>query len=130
MEKEKGKASNSNSTSQRGDGSLVVLNVYDLTPINNYMYWFGFGIFHSGIEGEPSILSLSLFQHDLCTAAFAFAFAFFFGNLYIALRRLLFQSLIYAASLNVFSFRLELRHYGPTAWLRVQLFSIKGEKLI
>ncbi|TKY54898.1 DeSI protein [Spatholobus suberectus] len=30
--------------------TLVVLNVYDLTPINNYVYWFGFGIFHSGIE--------------------------------------------------------------------------------
>ncbi|XP_074273900.1 deSI-like protein At4g17486 isoform X2 [Silene latifolia] len=28
----------------------VVLNVYDLTPLNNYTYWFGFGIFHSGIE--------------------------------------------------------------------------------
>lgn len=28
----------------------VVLNVYDLTPINGYTYWFGFGIFHSGIE--------------------------------------------------------------------------------
>lgn len=34
----------------------VLLNVYDLTPVNNYVYWFGFGIFHSGIEG----LSLSL----------------------------------------------------------------------
>ncbi|XP_058190967.1 deSI-like protein At4g17486 isoform X6 [Rhododendron vialii] len=30
--------------------SLLYLNVYDLTPINNYLYWFGFGIFHSGIE--------------------------------------------------------------------------------
>ncbi|CAN0900268.1 DeSI-like protein At4g17486 [Linum grandiflorum] len=30
--------------------TLVLLNVYDLTPINNYTYWFGFGIFHSGIE--------------------------------------------------------------------------------
>lgn len=30
----------------------VVLNVYDLTPANNYSYWFGFGIFHSGIEGD------------------------------------------------------------------------------
>jgi hypothetical protein len=30
----------------------VVLNVYDLTPLNNYFYWFGFGIFHSGIQGS------------------------------------------------------------------------------
>ena len=28
----------------------VYLNVYDLTPVNNYLYWFGIGIFHSGIE--------------------------------------------------------------------------------
>ncbi|XP_034699461.1 deSI-like protein At4g17486 [Vitis riparia] len=28
----------------------VILNVYDLTPLNNYIYWFGCGIFHSGIE--------------------------------------------------------------------------------
>ncbi|KAF8380564.1 hypothetical protein HHK36_028052 [Tetracentron sinense] len=28
----------------------LYLNVYDLTPINNYLYWFGLGIFHSGIE--------------------------------------------------------------------------------
>ncbi|KAJ8770188.1 hypothetical protein K2173_011523 [Erythroxylum novogranatense] len=45
----------SNSTSLRDNGNTrsetqVVLNVYDLTPINNYTYWFGFGIFHSGIE--------------------------------------------------------------------------------
>ncbi|KAK9130779.1 hypothetical protein Sjap_011266 [Stephania japonica] len=31
-------------------GSPVFLNVYDLTPLNNYSYWFGLGIFHSGIE--------------------------------------------------------------------------------
>ncbi|KAL9260183.1 DeSI-like protein [Drosera capensis] len=30
--------------------SLLYLNVYDLTPLNNYLYWFGLGIFHSGIE--------------------------------------------------------------------------------
>ncbi|XP_042510152.1 deSI-like protein At4g17486 [Macadamia integrifolia] len=28
----------------------VFLNVYDLTPMNNYMSWFGVGIYHSGIE--------------------------------------------------------------------------------
>ncbi|RWW71667.1 hypothetical protein BHE74_00020575 [Ensete ventricosum] len=32
----------------------LYLNVYDLTPINKYLYWFGLGIFHSGIEGAPS----------------------------------------------------------------------------
>ncbi|XP_057509984.1 deSI-like protein At4g17486 isoform X1 [Actinidia eriantha] len=30
--------------------ALLYLNVYDLTPVNNYLYWFGLGIFHSGIE--------------------------------------------------------------------------------
>ncbi|KAH9623119.1 hypothetical protein KSS87_001694 [Heliosperma pusillum] len=33
-----------------GVETQVVLNVYDLTPLNHYTYWFGFGIFHSGIE--------------------------------------------------------------------------------
>ncbi|KAL4342530.1 hypothetical protein GQ457_08G000510 [Hibiscus cannabinus] len=28
----------------------VVLHVYDLTRINDYSFWFGLGIFHSGIE--------------------------------------------------------------------------------
>lgn len=31
--------------------TMVYLNVYDLTPANNYLYMFGVGIFHSGIEG-------------------------------------------------------------------------------
>ncbi|KAH6780022.1 PPPDE putative thiol peptidase family protein [Perilla frutescens var. hirtella] len=28
----------------------VYLNVYDLTPINGYVYWAGVGVFHSGVE--------------------------------------------------------------------------------
>ncbi|KAK4487765.1 hypothetical protein RD792_005556 [Penstemon davidsonii] len=28
----------------------VYLNVYDLTPINGYVYWAGLGIFHSGVD--------------------------------------------------------------------------------
>lgn len=30
----------------------VYLNVYDLTPVNGYVYWAGLGIFHSGVEGQ------------------------------------------------------------------------------
>lgn len=40
----------SRSSSSDEGGVPVVLNVYDLTPLNNYLYWFGVGIFHSGIE--------------------------------------------------------------------------------
>lgn len=42
----------SNTGAKRGQSSraLLYLNVYDLTPINNYLYWVGLGIFHSGIE--------------------------------------------------------------------------------
>jgi hypothetical protein len=39
-------------------GTPVVLNVYDLTPMNNYLYWFGLGIFHSGIEGAYALTCL------------------------------------------------------------------------
>ncbi|KAK4269465.1 hypothetical protein QN277_022619 [Acacia crassicarpa] len=28
----------------------VYLNVYDLTPINGYAYWFGLGVYHSGVQ--------------------------------------------------------------------------------
>ena len=30
----------------------VYINVYDLTPINGYAYWFGLGIYHSGVQGQ------------------------------------------------------------------------------
>ncbi|XP_021659626.2 deSI-like protein At4g17486 isoform X2 [Hevea brasiliensis] len=38
------------SSQNENTDAQVVLNVYDLTSVNNYTYWFGFGIFHSGIE--------------------------------------------------------------------------------
>ncbi|MBA0847517.1 hypothetical protein Goshw_019110 [Gossypium schwendimanii] len=47
------KVSNSSSEDQNVSSyneTDVILNVYDLTPLNNYSYWVGFGIFHSGIE--------------------------------------------------------------------------------
>ncbi|KAJ1383658.1 PPPDE putative peptidase domain [Sesbania bispinosa] len=36
--------------SDKNSGAMVYLNIYDLTPINNYLYMFGLGIFHSGIQ--------------------------------------------------------------------------------
>lgn len=44
-----------NNNAAKTDGSYetpVILNVYDLTPANQYSVWLGFGIFHSGIEGK------------------------------------------------------------------------------
>jgi hypothetical protein len=43
-----------------GTGTPVLLNVYDLTPVNDYLYWLGFGVFHSGIEGIGSLFATSL----------------------------------------------------------------------
>lgn len=39
----------------------VYLNVYDLTPMNGYVYWAGLGIYHSGVEGEITILGCNVF---------------------------------------------------------------------
>ncbi|KAM0849628.1 hypothetical protein ACQ4PT_053600 [Festuca glaucescens] len=44
----------------------VVLNVYDLTPINNYMHWCGLGIFHSAVEVHGSEYSFG--AHDYPTS--------------------------------------------------------------
>ncbi|XP_042442186.1 deSI-like protein At4g17486 isoform X2 [Zingiber officinale] len=38
------------STSTSSGSAPVYLNVYDLTPINGYMYWLGLGIYHTGVE--------------------------------------------------------------------------------
>ncbi|GAU15058.1 hypothetical protein TSUD_07960 [Trifolium subterraneum] len=36
---------------KKKSGSVpVYLNVYDLTPINGYAYWFGLGVYHSGVQ--------------------------------------------------------------------------------
>lgn len=42
----------SDSESSSSSRVQLYLNVYDLTPLNNYMYWFGVGIYHSGIEAH------------------------------------------------------------------------------
>lgn len=39
----------------------VYLNVYDLTPMNGYLYWAGLGIFHSGVEGTQKTYKNLLF---------------------------------------------------------------------
>ncbi|XP_077210796.1 deSI-like protein At4g17486 [Tasmannia lanceolata] len=59
----------SSPSSQVNDGnctSQVFLNVYDLTPLNNYMYFFGLGIFHSGIEVHGSEYGFG--AHDFPTS--------------------------------------------------------------
>ncbi|KAG9148082.1 hypothetical protein Leryth_003654 [Lithospermum erythrorhizon] len=38
------------SAEQDPSNAPVYLNVYDLTPLNGYVYWAGLGIFHSGVE--------------------------------------------------------------------------------
>ncbi|XP_062146722.1 deSI-like protein At4g17486 isoform X1 [Alnus glutinosa] len=48
-------SSSSSMDNEQRDGvqksrALLYLNVYDLTPVNNYLYWFGLGVFHSGVE--------------------------------------------------------------------------------
>ncbi|KAL3700550.1 hypothetical protein R1sor_018572 [Riccia sorocarpa] len=44
----------------------IYLNVYDLTPMNGYIYWFGLGIFHSGIEAHG--LEYAFGAHDYPTS--------------------------------------------------------------
>ncbi|ERN00211.1 hypothetical protein AMTRI_Chr13g115900 [Amborella trichopoda] len=59
----------SNSSLERRNGgnrTQLYLNVYDLTPINNYLYWVGLGIFHSGIEVHG--LEYGFGAHDFPTS--------------------------------------------------------------
>ncbi|KAF4374760.1 hypothetical protein CsatB_004289 [Cannabis sativa] len=45
-------SSGSSSANGKANRALLYLNIYDLTPVNNYLYWFGLGIYHSGIEAH------------------------------------------------------------------------------
>lgn len=44
----------------------IYLNVYDLTPMNKYVYWFGLGIFHSGISAHGAEYAFG--AHDYSTS--------------------------------------------------------------
>lgn len=44
----------------------IFLNVYDLTPMNSYVYWVGLGIFHSGIEAHGAEYAFG--AHDFPTS--------------------------------------------------------------
>jgi deubiquitinase DESI2 len=46
----------SNRTTISSSSTAVYLNIYDISPLNHYLYWFGLGIFHSGIEGPIPLL--------------------------------------------------------------------------
>ncbi|KAK9666495.1 hypothetical protein RND81_14G188600 [Saponaria officinalis] len=39
-----------NSCVDVGGSIPVYLNVYDITPLNGYAYWFGLGVYHSGVQ--------------------------------------------------------------------------------
>ncbi|KAJ8526735.1 hypothetical protein K7X08_029212 [Anisodus acutangulus] len=62
--------SSSSSSKEQYNGeknrALLYLNVYDLTPVNNYLYWVGLGVFHSGIEVHG--LEYGYGAHDYSTS--------------------------------------------------------------
>ncbi|KAE9609262.1 hypothetical protein Lal_00020674 [Lupinus albus] len=43
----------------------VYLNVYDLTPINGYAYWFGLGVYHSGVQVHGIEYGFGAHEHDI-----------------------------------------------------------------
>ncbi|KAL4194264.1 hypothetical protein AMTRI_Chr05g58480 [Amborella trichopoda] len=60
-----------------GDPAQLYLNIYDLTPVNDYLYWFGLGIYHSGIETMPLFvpnISLSVQMRNCRFATLAYMF--------------------------------------------------------
>lgn len=61
-----------------GGSVPVYLNVYDLTPMNDYGYWLGLGVFHSGVEGESRLLYFFLSQFRFLGLAYSIRI-FLFG---------------------------------------------------
>lgn len=62
-----------NSSCEETGSVPVYLNVYDLTPINGYAYWFGLGVYHSGVQGLFSYyLLLSTFRLYIFLSAASF----------------------------------------------------------
>lgn len=107
-----GSANTSNSSSEYENmnntinDNRVVLNVYDLTPINNYTYWFGFGIFHTGIEGQ-------FYSVLVCLSFLIFLFMnslllFLFGICFNFIHWLVVQDVLLVFLLFLFSFFLNL----------------------
>ncbi|KAG0462481.1 hypothetical protein HPP92_020957 [Vanilla planifolia] len=54
------------STEKASGNAPVYLNVYDLTPLNGYVYWAGLGIFHSGVEVHG--VEYAFGAHDYATS--------------------------------------------------------------
>ncbi|XP_057787877.1 deSI-like protein At4g17486 [Salvia miltiorrhiza] len=46
-----------------GSTAAVYLNVYDLTAINGYAYWFGLGVYHSGVEVHGVEFAFGAHEH-------------------------------------------------------------------
>ncbi|KAL2471867.1 PPPDE putative thiol peptidase family protein [Abeliophyllum distichum] len=45
-------------------GVPVYLNVYDLTPMNEYAYWLGLGIYHSGVQVHGVEYAFGAHEHS------------------------------------------------------------------
>ncbi|XP_022951694.1 deSI-like protein At4g17486 [Cucurbita pepo subsp. pepo] len=52
-------------SSKKKTGAVpVYLNVYDLTPINGYAYWFGLGVYHSGVQVHGVEYAFGAHEHS------------------------------------------------------------------
>ncbi|CAL9755979.1 unnamed protein product, partial [Musa acuminata subsp. burmannicoides] len=77
------------SASHTPGNAPVYLNVYDLPPMNGYMYWAGLGIFHTGVEvhgveyvfGAHDYLGSGVFEVEPCQCpGFMFKKSIFMGT--------------------------------------------------